>query len=146
MTPWFALFWKMAGEDNPGWTCVGLYETKEEADENFHTWESVYDGLLIMTRVDQIASRSIAQVFREMRAEIAGDLVHMPAVLADLFGISRSEARRSLNQGGFREVDGDRIVDFDVPRERIDGVEVQYGRRRRARVSLAPREEDADVG
>lgn len=64
------------------------------------------------------------------------DLVHMPALLADLFDVPRSEARRVLNQGGVREVDGDQIVDWDVPRERIDGAYIQYGRTRRATVHL----------
>jgi len=64
MTPWFALFWKMAGEDNPGWTCVGLYESEAEAQKTFRSWDSVYDGLLVITRVDQIASRGVAQAFK----------------------------------------------------------------------------------
>jgi hypothetical protein len=68
MTPWFALFWKMNGEENPGWTCVGLYEREEEADEAFHGWDSVYDGLLVKARVEQMVSRGIAQAFRECGA------------------------------------------------------------------------------
>jgi tyrosyl-tRNA synthetase len=61
----------------------------------------------------------------------AGDPVHLPAVLAEAFGISRSEARRLLGQGGVR-VDGEVLSDaeLDVPGDRLDGRVVQLGRRR----------------
>jgi tyrosyl-tRNA synthetase len=61
--------------------------------------------------------------------------VHVPAVLADAFGISRSEARRLLSQGGVR-VDGEALGpdDVDVPAERLDGAVLQAGRRRFVRL------------
>jgi tyrosyl-tRNA synthetase len=61
----------------------------------------------------------------------ADDPVHLPAVLAEAFGISRSEARRLLGQGGVR-VDGEVLSDaeLDVPGDRLDGRVVQLGRRR----------------
>jgi tyrosyl-tRNA synthetase len=61
--------------------------------------------------------------------------VHVPAVLADAFGISRSEARRLLSQGGVR-VDGEALgaEDVDVPAERLDGAVLQAGRRRFVRL------------
>jgi len=60
---------------------------------------------------------------------------HLPAVLADAFGISRSEARRLLAQGGVR-VDGEALGadDVDVPAERLDGAVLQAGRRRFVRL------------
>ena len=63
--------------------------------------------------------------------------VHVPAVLAGAFGISTSEARRSLAQGGVK-VDGAALPDgtLDLEPGDIDGKVVQLGRRRFARVQL----------
>jgi tyrosyl-tRNA synthetase len=62
---------------------------------------------------------------------------HLPAVIAEAFGISRSEARRRLGQGGVR-LDGEQLDadELDVGAERLDGAILQVGRRqfRRLRV------------
>ena len=57
--------------------------------------------------------------------------VHMPALLRDAFGISGSEARRLLTQGGV-QLDGLPLHagDMDVPAERLDGSVLQVGKRR----------------
>lgn len=61
----------------------------------------------------------------------ANGSVHLPAVIEAVFGISRSEARRLLAQGGVR-LDGDRLAaqDQDLPVERVDGAILQIGKRR----------------
>ncbi len=63
--------------------------------------------------------------------------VHVPALLAEVFGLSRGEARRLLAQGGVR-LDGEPLgaEDLDLPRDRLDAALVQVGRRRFARVRL----------
>jgi tyrosyl-tRNA synthetase len=63
-----------------------------------------------------------------------GDPVHVPALLRDHFGMSSSEARRLLSQGGVR-LDGEQLGgdDLDVPAERLDGAVVQVGKRRHKR-------------
>jgi tyrosyl-tRNA synthetase len=61
-----------------------------------------------------------------------GDPLHLPAVLADAFGVSTSEARRLIAQGGVR-VDGQAIEELDVPRSTLSGAVVQAGKRRFAR-------------
>ena len=57
--------------------------------------------------------------------------VHLPALLADAFGLSRSEGRRLLAQAGVRldgePLDGDAV---DLPAARLDGAVLQVGRRR----------------
>jgi tyrosyl-tRNA synthetase len=60
-----------------------------------------------------------------------GDELHLPAVLADAFGISRSEARRLLAGGGVR-IDGDAVPpdQLDLSADRLDGAVVQLGKRR----------------
>jgi tyrosyl-tRNA synthetase len=63
----------------------------------------------------------------------AGDPVHLPAVLADAFGFSTSEARRLISQGAVK-LDGDVLDQLDVPRERLVGGVLQAGKRRFSRV------------
>jgi tyrosyl-tRNA synthetase len=66
-----------------------------------------------------------------------GGTVHLPALLASAFGVSSSDARRTLGQGGVR-IDGE-VVDggtLDVPAERVAGRVLQLGKRRFARVQL----------
>ena len=63
--------------------------------------------------------------------------VHLPALMADAFGISTSEARRALAQGGVKldgEVVGDGIL--DLPAAAVDGKVLQLGKRRFARVQV----------
>jgi len=63
-----------------------------------------------------------------------GDPVHLPAVLAEAFGLSTSEARRLLAQGGVR-IDGRPVAELDLPRARLSGALVQAGKRRFVRLT-----------
>jgi tyrosyl-tRNA synthetase len=67
-----------------------------------------------------------------------GAAVHLPALLARAFGISTSEARRSLAQGGVR-LDGEPISNgsLDLPAADVDGRVLQLGKRRFARVRVS---------
>jgi len=65
-----------------------------------------------------------------------GDPVHVPAVLADAFGLSTSEARRLIAQGGVK-LDGDAVSELDVPRARLAGAVLQAGKRRFVRLNGA---------
>ena len=62
----------------------------------------------------------------------AGDPVHLPAALAAAFGLSTSEARRLIAQGGVK-LDDEPVSELDWPRARLVGVLVQAGKRRFAR-------------
>jgi tyrosyl-tRNA synthetase len=66
-----------------------------------------------------------------------GTDVHLPAVLADAFGVTRSEARRLIEQGGVR-VDGEAVPGdlLDLPASDLDGAILQLGRRRFRRVRI----------
>lgn len=66
-----------------------------------------------------------------------GSDVHLPALLQAAFGISTSEARRSLAQGGVK-LDGQPIVNgsLDMPAADADGKVLQLGKRRFARVRV----------
>jgi tyrosyl-tRNA synthetase len=55
--------------------------------------------------------------------------VHLPALMAEAFGLSRSEARRLLGQGGVK-LDGEELSALDMQAEELDGVVLQVGKRR----------------
>ena len=63
-----------------------------------------------------------------------GDPVHLPALLSAQFGLSTSEARRLIAQGGVR-VDGAVVETLDVPRSSLAGALVQAGKRRFVRLA-----------
>lgn len=64
-----------------------------------------------------------------------GDAVHLPAVLASAFGVSRSDARRAIEQGGVR-VDGEvwPAGAFDADRAQLVDRALQMGKRRFVRL------------
>ncbi len=62
-----------------------------------------------------------------------GDPVHLPALLASAFGLSTSEARRLIDQGGLK-VDGVAVTGLDVPRAELVDVTLQVGKRRFAKL------------
>jgi tyrosyl-tRNA synthetase len=66
-----------------------------------------------------------------------GAPVHVPALIAEAFGRSRSEARRLLTQGGVK-LDGEPLGegDLDVPAERLDGRMLQVGKRHFRRLRI----------
>jgi tyrosyl-tRNA synthetase len=64
-------------------------------------------------------------------------VVHLPALLASAFGVSTSEARRMLAQGGVK-LDGVTVGNgsLDVDVAAVDGKVLQMGKRRFARVKV----------
>ena len=63
-----------------------------------------------------------------------GDTVHLPALLASAFGMSTSEARRLIGQGGV-QVDGEAVAELDLPRKRLENAVLKAGKRRFARLT-----------
>ena len=63
----------------------------------------------------------------------AGDPVHLPALIREIFGLSTSEARRLIAQGGVK-LDGAATADLDVPRAALEGAILQVGKRQFARL------------
>jgi tyrosyl-tRNA synthetase len=62
-----------------------------------------------------------------------GDPIHLPALLASAFGLSTSEARRLIGQGGVK-VDGAVVTELDVPRGQLVDATLQAGKRRFAKM------------
>jgi tyrosyl-tRNA synthetase len=73
-----------------------------------------------------------------VRAEGVDGEAHMPALIAGAFGISTSEARRLIAQGGVK-LDGESLAPerLDVPVRELSGRVLQVGKRRFARL-IAP--------
>jgi tyrosyl-tRNA synthetase len=65
-----------------------------------------------------------------------GDPVHLPALIREIFGLSTSEARRLIAQGGVK-LDGAPTADLDVPRAILEGAVLQVGKRQFARLRAA---------
>jgi tyrosyl-tRNA synthetase len=65
-------------------------------------------------------------------------MIHIPVLMADAFGISSSEARRLLKQGGVK-LDGVTLAAdaLDLPPSRLDGRVLQAGKRRFRRLRAA---------
>jgi tyrosyl-tRNA synthetase len=70
-----------------------------------------------------------------LEADGENGLVHLPAVLAEAFGVSRSDARRSLEQGGVK-LDGEALPTDPLDRslDELEGRVIQLGKRRFARL------------
>jgi tyrosyl-tRNA synthetase len=97
------------------------------------------DALAAQERFDTIhVRREVPSEIEEYAFAVDNGLVHLPALLADAFGLSRSEGRRLVAQGGVR-VDGEPLdqATLDVAAERLDGVVLQVGRRRFRRLRRA---------
>jgi tyrosyl-tRNA synthetase len=72
---------------------------------------------------------------QEHRFTANGGAVHLPALIADAFGLSRSEARRMLLQGAVQI--GDRRLgaqEQDLPPEQLEGQVLRVGKRRFCRL------------
>lgn len=86
----------------------------------------------------QFVHREMPEHIPEFTWKPENGSAHLPAVLSDAFGISTSEARRTIAQGGVK-VDGRAVSDdeFDMPAAELDGKVLQLGKRRFVRVRMA---------
>jgi tyrosyl-tRNA synthetase len=82
----------------------------------------------------------------ELPFAAAGGPVHVPELIAEAFGVSRSEARRLIAQGGV-QVDGVVLDEVDVAADRLDGRVLRVGKRRfRRLVAAAPEHASTSSG
>jgi tyrosyl-tRNA synthetase len=75
--------------------------------------------------------RGAPEQIDELLFEAGDGVVHVPELMADAFGISRSEARRLIDQGGV-SLDERALLagEHDLAGERLDGVVLRVGKRR----------------
>jgi tyrosyl-tRNA synthetase len=81
--------------------------------------------------------RELPDEIAELAVEANGGTVHLPGVLRDAFGLSGSEGRRLLAQGGVK-LDGEPLQagDLDVSADRLAGAVLQVGKRRFVRIRV----------
>jgi tyrosyl-tRNA synthetase len=66
----------------------------------------------------------------------ADETAHLPALIRDVFGVSTSEARRLIAQGGVK-LNGETLRDFDLPRAALEDGLLQVGKRQFVRLRAA---------
>ncbi|MGA2470052.1 MAG: tyrosine--tRNA ligase [Solirubrobacteraceae bacterium] len=102
---------------------VAEFHGADAADAAEHEWDQVFVNQGEPDDIDEAVVSG------------ADSVVHMPAVLAELFGMSRSEARRLITSGGVY-LDDQPIEDVDVSTDRLDGSVLRVGRRKYRRLRV----------
>jgi tyrosyl-tRNA synthetase len=71
------------------------------------------------------------ETIEEATFEVDGGVLHLPGVMAEEFGISRSQARRLIDEGGVRLGESQLAAgEHDIPPERAEGQVLKVGKRR----------------
>jgi tyrosyl-tRNA synthetase len=127
-----------AGQDGgrahePAWRELAPRDAKRALARELVTWlHSADDAAAAEAHFDRVfVARKAPEEIEEASVPVDDGLVHLPGVIAQEFGISRSEARRLIDQGGV--VLGERSLgagEHDVAAERVDGQVLKVGRRR----------------
>jgi tyrosyl-tRNA synthetase len=102
----------------------------------FHSEEAALEAEAAFDRV--FIRHDLPEEVEEAVFAAQNGVVHLPAVIAEVFGRSRSEARRMLAQGGVR-LDGEVVPaePLDVPASALDGRVIQLGKRQFRRLRAA---------
>jgi tyrosyl-tRNA synthetase len=115
-----------AGERSPR-------DAKRELARELVTWlHSESDARAAEQHFDRVfVAHELPEEIEEARVASADGVVHLPGLIADEFGLSRSEARRLIDQGGVT-LDDEPVVpgERDVALARADGKVLRVGRRR----------------
>ena len=99
----------------------------------FHDAEAAAEAEAAFDRL--FVTHELPEEIEEAEIRPENGSVHLPAVIAEAFGRSRSEARRTIDQGGVK-LDGEPVAALDLPAADLDGRVLQLGKRhfRRLRV------------
>jgi tyrosyl-tRNA synthetase len=100
---------------------TAIYASPAQADEAASEWDRVQVG------------RGQPSAIPEAGYSANGGLVHLPALIAELFGGSRSDARRLIAQGGVT-LDEKPVGEVDVSPDSLDGRVLRAGKRRFVRL------------
>jgi tyrosyl-tRNA synthetase len=100
-----------------------------------HSPQAAQDAERHFDRV--FVERGVPEEIQEARGECAGGMLHLPALISSEFGLSRSEARRLIDQGGVT-LDEQTLApgEHDVACERAEGSVLKVGRRRFRRLRI----------
>jgi tyrosyl-tRNA synthetase len=102
---------------------VARFHDREAADAA----EAAFDRLFVTRELPEDIEEAVVP---------ANGAVHLPALIADLFGGSRSDARRTIEGGGVK-LDGEPVSELDLPAGELDGRVLQVGKRRFRRLRVA---------
>jgi tyrosyl-tRNA synthetase len=102
--------------------------------ERFHGPEAAAEAAAGFERV--FISGQLPEEIEEAVVGAGNGAVHLPQLIADVFGGSRSEARRTISQGGVK-LDGEPVSELDLPASELDGRVLQVGKRRFRRLRVA---------
>jgi tyrosyl-tRNA synthetase len=112
---------------------VSPREAKRELARELVAWlHSPEAAVEAERRFDRVfVQRGAPEQIEELVFEAHDGTVHVPALMADVFGISRSEARRLIDQGGV-SLDEEALPpgEHDLEPERLDGTVLRVGKRR----------------
>jgi len=103
---------------------VARFHSPEAADEAAAAFERVF------------VAHELPDDIEEAVVQPSNGVVHLPEVIAAAFGGSRSEARRTISQGGVK-LDGEPVSALDLPASQLDGRVLQVGKRRFRRLRVA---------
>jgi tyrosyl-tRNA synthetase len=132
---WYSLL--LGGEPPAG---VGPRDAKRALARalvsRFHGEEAAREAEAGFDRL--FVERALPDDVPEHRLQSPNGSVHLPELIAEVFGGSRSDARRAIAQGGVR-LDGEAVEPgvLDLPASELAGRVLQLGKRRFARL-LAP--------
>jgi tyrosyl-tRNA synthetase len=102
--------------------------------ERFHGAAAAREAEAAFDRV--FVSRDVPEDIEEAFVRATNGAVHLPELISDVFGGSRSEARRVIEGGGVK-LDGETVSRLDVPAAQLDGRVLQVGKRRFRRLRVA---------
>jgi tyrosyl-tRNA synthetase len=115
-------------------------EAKRELARSIVGWlHSEQAALSAQEHFDQVfVKRGAPEQIEELEVAAEGGVVHLPGLMADAFGLSRSDARRLIDQGGV-SIDEQPLAagEHDLAPERLDGVVLRVGKRRFRRLRVA---------
>jgi tyrosyl-tRNA synthetase len=103
---------------------TAIYHSEEAADREEAEWDRVQRG------------RGQPSEIEEATFSAEDGTVHVPALIAEIFGGSRSDARRLIAQGGVT-LDDQPLEQVDVDPALLDGRVLRVGKRRFMRLRLA---------
>jgi tyrosyl-tRNA synthetase len=134
MPQWFEL---LLGQEPPAGASPrdAKHRLAREIVARFHGEEAADAAAAHFERV--FVSRDAPEDIPEAEFAAANGSIHLPELIAEVFGGSRSEARRLILSGGVR-VDGEPLQELDVPGGALDGRVLQVGKRRFRRIRIAP--------
>jgi tyrosyl-tRNA synthetase len=99
----------------------------------FHSAPATAEAEAHFKRV--IIDQGLPAEIEEATVQAQNGTLHLPAVIADVFDRTRSEARRLLSQGGVR-LDGEPIAALDLASADVDGRVLQLGKRHFRRIRV----------